>query len=705
MRFDNDCTDCGYPPRQACGWPYYMSSTRLSNGCTRIICTSGPLNTNKHNPSACREYNGKGLVFDSDCIDCGYPPKQACASAYYMSSTRQLNGCTRITCTSRPFNTNMWHNPSACLEYNGKGLLSDNDCIDCGYPPKQACNYPYYMKSTRLSNGCTRITCNYRCSSCSSGKYIYTACSTNKDTVCRSCSKCSSSYYISRRCTSNGNTICSRCSSCSSGYYMKTRCSTYHNTVCSRCSSCSTGYYISSRCSSTRNTVCSHCQGCAAGYYISTPCSTNQNTVCSRCSSCSSGSYMKTQCSTNHNTVCSQCSSCSTGYYISSQCSSTRNTVCSRCQSCAAGYYINTPCSANQNTVCSRCQSCPIGWHISTRCGPDRNTVCSTEAPTGTPTAVPTKPPTSNPTTIPTERPTRQPTRSPTTNPTVSPTSEPTPKPTRPPTLDPTTIPTERPTHRPTSMPTNTPTETPTSAPTPILTRPPTPNDFYYIVRGSKDRACVKQLKRKCSTRAVNKGQLWKVVCCDDVRHPGWRKNRGCSVYTMSKVSQCVEASWNDAVDMCSAVGGRLCTKDELTNNCAKNSRCPYKGKMVWSSTSKENKDYFKGQSYYIVQGKSDAPCRDKLDKKCTTRAVYKDQLWSVVCCADARIVGWKKSGCSVYTHPKDPICGKLSWHDAVDACRDIGGRLCTVEELTNNCVKNHKCGYNSQMVWSSMLA
>jgi len=633
MRFDNDCIDCGYPPKQACGWPYYMSSTRLSNGCTRIICTSGPSNTNKHNPSACREDNGKGMLFDSDCIDCGYPPKQACASGYYMSSTRQLNGCTRITCTSRPFNTNMWHNPSACLEDNGKGLLSDNDCIDCGYPPKQACKYPYYMKSTRLSNGCTRIACN------------------------------------------------------------------------SRCSSCSNGYYISSRCTSTRNTVCSRCQSCAAGYYISTPCSTNQNTVCSRCSSCSSGSYMKTRCSTYHNTVCSQCSSCSTGYYISSQCSSTRNTVCSRCQSCAAGYYISTPCSANQNTVCSRCQSCPIGWHISTRCGPDRNTVCSTEAPTGTPTAVPTQPPTSNPTTIPTERPTRQPTRSPTTNPTVSPTSEPTPKPTRPPTLDPTTIPTERPTHRPTSMPTNTPTETPTSAPTPILIRPPTPNDFYYIVRGSIDSACVKQLERQCSTRAVNKAQLWKVVCCDDVRHTGWRKNPGCSVYTLSKVTQCVEASWNDAVDICSAVGGRLCTKDELTNNCAKKSRCPYKEEMIWSSTSKQNKDYFTGQSYYIVQGKSDAPCRDKLDKKCTTRAVYKDQLWSVVCCADARIVGEEKSGCPVYTNPTDPICGKLSWHDAVDVCRDIGGRLCTVEELTNNCEKNHTCGYNSQMVWSSMLA
>ena len=53
------------------------------------------------------------------------------------------------------------HDSSKCLEDNGEGMQPDSDCRDCSKPPKQGCANGYIMSSTTLSNGCTKITCEF----------------------------------------------------------------------------------------------------------------------------------------------------------------------------------------------------------------------------------------------------------------------------------------------------------------------------------------------------------------------------------------------------------------------------------------------------------------------------------------------------------------------------------------------------------------
>ena len=165
LKHDNDCLDCSKPPKQGCADGYLMNSSPHGK-CTKITCTQVP----GHNPSKCLEDKGQGLKPDNDCINCMKPktyrpPKQGCADGYVMNSS-QHGRCTRITCTLVP-----GHDPSKCLEDNGKGLKHDNDCLDCSKPPKQGCADGYIMNSSPHGRQhdnpryaiCTKITCTKPC--------------------------------------------------------------------------------------------------------------------------------------------------------------------------------------------------------------------------------------------------------------------------------------------------------------------------------------------------------------------------------------------------------------------------------------------------------------------------------------------------------------------------------------------------------------
>jgi len=142
---DNDCIDCNNPPKQGCDDGYIMDAFPF-NGCTKIKCLKPD-----HDPSKCLEDNGRGLLPDNDCIDCHNPPKQGCGDGYIMDAF-PFNGCTKIRCLKPD------HDPSKCLEDNGRGLQPDNDCIDCNNPPKQSCDDGYVMNAFPYK-GCIRIIC------------------------------------------------------------------------------------------------------------------------------------------------------------------------------------------------------------------------------------------------------------------------------------------------------------------------------------------------------------------------------------------------------------------------------------------------------------------------------------------------------------------------------------------------------------------
>jgi len=210
-----------------------------------------------------------------------------------------------------------------------------------------------------------------------------------------------------------------------------------------------------------------------------------------------------------------------------------------------------------------------------------------------------------------------------------------------------------------------------------------------YIVQGSTDTECDDDI---CSTEPTNVEEEWSVRCCADEPMAGWKQNEGCSVFAQSVINQCAVTNWRTAYELCDSAGGRLCSREELEWNCAKNTGCLMNTKMVWSSDTGFEK-------YYIVKGATGRKCTEN---SCTTRAVDREELWSVRCCADTNPGDWKKNdGCSVYSS-KGKRCSVVDWETAMGLCKDAGGRLCTREELEMNCARNTGCKMNSKMVWSS---
>jgi len=248
------------------------------------------------------------------------------------------------------------------------------------------------------------------------------------------------------------------------------------------------------------------------------------------------------------------------------------------------------------------------------------------------------------------------------------------------------------------------PTFSPTARPSTHPTEPPTPAG-YYVVQGKQQTECLDAFDPKCTSRAVSQYGNWNIRCCADADPGGWYQNsdRGCNVFTNSKVPTCQTGDWETAVEVCNAAGGRLCTKEELEypSLCSAGGGCGFDSYMVWSST--EGSLDAELEEYYIVQGFSRADCLDFEDSTCSTRPVSKHQRFSVRCCADSDPGGWmQKSGCAVWTQSNVPNCVSTDWDTASELCAASGGRLCTLGELESDCSKDSGCGFNRHMVWSS---
>merc|ERR1712038_49626 len=101
---------------------------------------------------------------------------------------------------------------------------------------------------------------------------------------------------------------------------------------------------------------------------------------------------------------------------------------------------------------------------------------------------------------------------------------------------------------------------------------------------------CGQSTKCNAPPQQVPKNSLHAVRCCseeDMTGIEGWLKNDGCSVWSKSRLldQRCHRnESYEDAEAICEMNGGRLCTKDELENNCARGGGCCEKNDLVWSS-------------------------------------------------------------------------------------------------------------------------
>ena len=99
-----------------------------------------------------------------------------------------------------------------------------------------------------------------------------------------------------------------------------------------------------------------------------------------------------------------------------------------------------------------------------------------------------------------------------------------------------------------------------------------------------------------CDTTLAEESRVAAVRCCSDTQKNGWRQNPSCSVWVTAdrwgadEWGKCKSLKWEDANTFCISQGGRLCTKNELENNCARDSGCRYDFRLVWSSTGGKSK-------------------------------------------------------------------------------------------------------------------
>merc|ERR1719238_1422307 len=125
------------------------------------------------------------------------------------------------------------------------------------------------------------------------------------------------------------------------------------------------------------------------------------------------------------------------------------------------------------------------------------------------------------------------------------------------------------------------PTPTP---PTPPPTPPPTFETCHYIECG-RNNGCGSR-RGECAVHST----LHEVRCCSDVNlNNGWRNNYCESVWGESddpaRGWECNHgATFDEAALICQEVGARLCTRQELRNDCTRGTGCGHDRDLIWTS-------------------------------------------------------------------------------------------------------------------------
>ena len=117
------------------------------------------------------------------------------------------------------------------------------------------------------------------------------------------------------------------------------------------------------------------------------------------------------------------------------------------------------------------------------------------------------------------------------------------------------------------TQPTNRPTQSPSTSPTKEVI----PVSQYYTVCGSTSKTA------DCGgeNTEADVEEKHEVRCCTDsldniTGGDNWYKRSGCDVWGESHINGVCHAqkTFAEAENICSGVGARLCTKEEIENNC-----------------------------------------------------------------------------------------------------------------------------------------
>jgi hypothetical protein len=243
--------------------------------------------------------------------------------------------------------------------------------------------------------------------------------------------------------------------------------------------------------------------------------------------------------------------------------------------------------------------------------------------------------------------------------------------------------------------------------------------DSHYTVKGAGSDGLLDEQAELDST-------LHEVRCCSDT-DIGTGAVTGalykekfpdtCPSIWGSSISCVAPATYTAAKQHCEDDGARLCTREEMRNDCTKMSGCSLDGKMIWTSSPAEDHCMCECMNHG-----SDSHLLAKGSGGGATVATANTESHHVRCCSDfphdstnaAGGMAYKKNdGCSVWGASEldsakgsanadtDGCVSAATYSEAEDHCLADGARLCTVEEMHNDCTEWTGCGFDGKMIWT----
>ena len=207
--------------------------------------------------------------------------------------------------------------------------------------------------------------------------------------------------------------------------------------------------------------------------------------------------------------------------------------------------------------------------------------------------------------------------------------------------------------------------------------------------------------------------ELHEVSCCSDFDLGGWNQCsvRGRTVYGERDAGAltCTSgATLPEAAAVCTRVGARLCTMEELEADCTADTGCNHDWDLVWSSDSCTGNACRPAVDPRQLSTCNEVGCGQRGECGDYTFCAFPFEKHSVSCCSDVDLGGWKQ--CSVRgrtVYGERDASGLSCTHGATLAraqstCERIGARLCTLEELEADCTADTGCLYDYQTVWTS---
>lgn len=262
-------------------------------------------------------------------------------------------------------------------------------------------------------------------------------------------------------------------------------------------------------------------------------------------------------------------------------------------------------------------------------------------------------------------------------------------------------------------------------------------NREFHEVACCSDSPLVGFVKRNpsptvsCPYASRGAGGTTSLVCSSS---GDWVNSQDCGV-TANTVNCNYNATYMQAVQYCTAAGARLCTADEILDQCTTTLGCGHDADMLWSSTSVPRADIVtpvsaivdavarnSGSSHYVACGAQNQIAT------CGTRftTAFNEEQHEVSCCSDAEIPNFVKRStvcpwagrmvapltCSTdYPFANSQECGtggdircnhNATYAQAMLYCAQAGARLCTREEILNQCTRGLGCGHDADLLWTS---